>query len=106
MNTQNQPTRGLRLSRAVLEKWAGRPLSDDDLRMLAKAMRNSGVPDAIQTILIEMDQGPLAFYAASGDRLGTHDGPLDEALGFARANGLAVLKGGQLIADYRKKRSR
>lgn len=41
---------GILLTRAQLETWAGRPLTDDDLARLEKCIPGSSIPDAIATI--------------------------------------------------------
>ncbi len=42
---------GITLSRAQLETWAGRVLTDDETDRLDHAIQNSTIPDAIGTIV-------------------------------------------------------
>ncbi len=52
--------KGIELSRGELERWAGRPLTDDEVAVIAECIPHSSVPDAIETIANEAVPARLA----------------------------------------------
>jgi hypothetical protein len=56
MSEREEP-RGIELTRAQLEAWAGRSLTDGQVEMLDDAIPNSSIPESVATICDQLGDG-------------------------------------------------